>query len=449
MMIKKMQRMLLLLLLVMAGCTTVDNAITPPEPAKQGFFSDEINRLIDENYPRVMADGYAELRIPGSMYDQGIYPIAAEHKRALDAISAAGYLAYVNGGAVRDGILGTAIHDVDFSTNATPEQMTAVAIEGAEVKVVTTGGGEIAKAYHTSGEVTDMVPIHGIDEHLKGKPFVPADATVGKYSKSLLDDTYSRDLTINSLYYDYKAGDIIDYHGGLHDLREKVIRTVYDPNVMYPINPSTLIRTVRFAARYGFGIDDTIAKAITDNMHCCDNLRRGMNCYYVMKGFTDGCGKRTYQYYVKYGIIGHFALMLKGYVGNKDYEDYLFAALDYLDEKKNRFFVLGITTLFLPCLEDNLGTQEPTLENITAVWDKLETESGQKKIFEVGDYHGARAETLTTWYLYKQMTTEATLDDVEKVEAIKGNVNYPKALLLLGACAKSDSSLQRYTGFWK
>lgn len=426
---------------------SVDVPVTPtPEPA--GFFSTEINRLIDENYPNVVANGYAELIIPGRLYNQSIYPIAEEHKRAMDAISAAGYLTYVNGGAVRDGILGTALHDVDFSTDATPEQMTAIAIPDAEVVITKTGGGNIAQAKHSSGEVTDMVPIRGIDERLVGKPSVPADATIGTYSKRLLDDTYSRDLTINSIYYNYKTGDIIDYHGGLHDLRDHIIRTVYDPNLMFPINASALIRTVRFAARYDFNIDETTAKAIEQHIHYCDSLRAGLSNFYVMKGFTDGCGTRTYQYYLRHVILDHFALMLKDYLRDKDYEAYLFPALDYLDEHKNDRISLAIATLFQPCIEDNLGTQEPTLENITAVWDKLETESKQKDRFELDDYSGTKTETMTIWYLYKQMTDEGTLVDADKIEAVKANTLYKQAKLLLNGCAKTKPSLKKYTDYW-
>lgn len=432
------------------SCTSEDNAIDPKKEDKtvKDFFSDEINKLIDENYPKVIANGYAELIIPGRLYDQSIYTIADEHKRAMNAISAAGYMTYVNGGAVRDGILGTALHDVDFSTDATPEQMKAVAIEGAEVVVVTTGGGQIAQAKHTSGEVTDMVPIRGVTEALAGKPGVPDDATYGSYSKSLLDDTYSRDLTINSVYYDYKTGDIIDYHGGLHDLRDKIIRTVYDADLMFPINASALIRTVRFAARYNFDIDDATAKSIEKHMHYCDELRPSLVNFYVTKGFTDGCGKRTYQYYLKYGILDHFAPMLKDYLRNKDYEDYLFPAFDYLDEQKNDKISLGIAVLFLPCIEDNIGSLEPTLENITALWDKLETESKQKDHFEVDDYAGTKTETMTIWYLYKQMTNDATIADAGKVNTIKAEELYHRALLLLNASAKTKASLSKYAEFW-
>jgi len=442
--------MLMLLLSMLFTTWSCDSSSDDSEELRpeSGIFSKAINKLIDENYTKVMADGYAELIIPASMYDQSIYTIADEHKRAMDAISAAGYVTYVNGGAVRDGILGTPLHDVDFSTDATPEQMKAVAIPGAEVVIVTTGGGNIAQAKHSSGEVTDMVPIRGISPQLAGKPTVPKNATFGTYSKRLLDDTYGRDLTINSIYYDYKTGDLIDYHGGLHDLRDHIIRTVYDPDVMFPVNASALIRTVRFAARYGFDIDETTAKAIEKHMHCCDELSPSLDNFYVTKGFTDGCGKRTYQYYLKYGILDHFALMLKNYLRTQRYEDYLFPALDYLDEEHNGKISVAIATLFLPCIEDNLGTLEPTQANITALWDKLETESKQKDHFEMDDFSGTKTETMTIWYLYKQMTNDTTLADTEKTKTVKANALYGSARLLLNACAKTNTSLNKYVESW-
>ena len=58
---------------------------------------------------------------------------------------------------------------------------------------------------------------------------------------------------------------------------------------MYPINASALIRTVRFAARYGFDIDAATTTAIKDNMHYCKETITGpMNNYYICKGFGDG-----------------------------------------------------------------------------------------------------------------------------------------------------------------
>jgi len=423
------------------------DAINDGKTKAPNFFSEEINKLIDENYKEVIANGYSELIIPAKLYDQSIYDISADHKSAMDYMAKAGHKTYVNGGAVRDGILGTQIHDVDFSTDATPEQMVAIVPNSKEVQA---GPVKIAQAHHSSGDVTDMVPIRGIDKRLEGKPGVPESPYMGQtYSQNLIDDTYSRDLTINSVYYDYQTGDLIDYHGGLHDLREGIIRTVYDANLMFPINASAIIRTVRFAARYGYEIDADTKKAIQDNLHYCDSLRPSLVNYYVMKGFNDGCSTRTYQYYLDNGILDRYMLILKDYLHNEDYQAWLFPVLEYLDMVKNKWTAPVNAAFYLDPMKKELASKEPTLENITAAWDKLETESGQKKHFETDDYSKVRTETLTVWYLYFKMIDPATRNNQALVKEIKGNDNYSKAKDLLYGIAQSEPTLLYLTNFWK
>lgn len=411
-----------------------DDSIEEPRKIQSAFFTDEINRLIDANYSEIQSKGYGELIIPSSMFDKNIMKYADYHKDVMSALNNLGYKTYINGGAVRDAILGTSIHDLDFSTDATPEEMKEK-LTGFDVIITSTAAGNIAQALHPNNDWTDMVPIRGVNELLRGKSFVPANATYGTFSKNLIDDTYGRDLTINSLYYDYQNNTIIDYHGGLHDLRENIIRTVYDPNTMYPINASALIRTVRFAARYGFDIDDVTTTAIKNNMHYCrETIKGSLNNYYITKGFGDGCAKRTYQYYSKYGIIDFFMPMLKGYAGKKDYETPLFYALDYAEGKTKMTTSLSMAILFLPVLQKELSSKEKTLENITAAWDKLEQGSGQKEVFEVDDYSGARTAMLNTFYVYFSLTDTSLR--AEAKDKLKQNASYTDGTVLVDAYKK-------------
>lgn len=412
------------------SCSSENDNPSGPIP-EQGFFTSEINALIDANYPEVIANGYAELVIPSTMFDPGIMKYADYHKDVMKALNKLGYKTYINGGAVRDAIMGTAIHDLDFSTDATPEEMKEK-LTDYEVVVTTTSGGAMAKAKHPNGDWTDMVPIKGVYESLKGKPFVPADAVYSTYSTRLIDDTYTRDLTINSIYYDFENNTIIDYHGGLHDLRDKVIRTVYDANTMYPINASALIRTVRFAARYGFDIDAATTTAIKDNMHYCKETITGpMNNYYICKGFGDGCVRRTYEYYSKYGFVDYFMLGLKGYAGTADYEEPMLKALEYIEQKSKVSLQLAMAAMYLPVMKAKMVDKEKTLDTITAVWDDLETSSGQKEVYEINDYSMERTAMLNTWYVYFSLT--GTPLSPEALEKLKENQYYSQGELLLEA----------------
>ena len=412
------------------SCSSENDNPSGPIP-EQGFFTSEINALIDANYPEVIANGYAELVIPSTMFDPGIMKYADYHKDVMKALNKLGYKTYINGGAVRDAIMGTAIHDLDFSTDATPEAMKEK-LTDYEVVVTTTSGGAMAKAKHPNGDWTDMVPIKGVYESLKGKPFVPADAVYSTYSTRLIDDTYTRDLTINSIYYDFENNTIIDYHGGLHDLRDKVIRTVYDANTMYPINASALIRTVRFAARYAFDIDAATTTAIKDNMHYCKETITGpMNNYYICKGFGDGCVRRTYEYYSKYGFVDYFMLALKGYAGTAEYEEPMLKALEYIEQKSKVSLQLAMATMYLPVMKAKMADKEKTLDTITAVWDDLETSSGQKEVYEINDYSMERTAMLNTWYVYFSLT--GTPLSPEALEKLKENQYYSQGELLLEA----------------
>ena len=416
------------------SCSSTDDTssgLLGPVKPEDGFFTSEINVLIDANYPEVVAKGYAELIIPSTMFDPGMMKYADYHKDVMTALNKLGYRTYINGGAVRDAIMGTDIHDLDFSTDATPDEMKEK-LTGYKVLINTTSGGAVAKAYHPNGDWTDMVPIKGVYESLRGKPFVPVDAIYSTYSTRLIDDTYTRDLTINCIYYDFQNNTIIDYHGGLRDLRDKIIRTVYDANTMYPINASALIRTVRFAARYGFDIDTVTATAIKDNMHYCkETISGAMNNYYINKGFGDGCVRRTYEYYSKYGFVDYFMLGLKGYAGKATYEEPMLKALEYIENKSKVSLELAMSAMYLPVMKTKMTDKEKTLENITAVWDELEITSGQKEVYEINDYYMERTAMLNIWYVYFSLTGSPLTP--ETLEKLKENEYYNKGELLVDA----------------
>lgn len=70
-----------------------------------------------------------------------------------------------------------------------------------------------------------------------------------------LEDAYRRDLTINSLFYNIMEDKVEDYTGlGLQDINDKIIRTPLDPLQTFLDDPLRLLRTVRFASRFGFTI---------------------------------------------------------------------------------------------------------------------------------------------------------------------------------------------------
>ena len=441
--------LLLVSMSLISACATEDNSVDPVGPQEEvvtEFYNETVNKMIDENYEKVKANGYAELVIPASLYPKGMIKIPAADMEAMDYVIKAGHTAFVNGGAVRDGVMGKELHDVDFSTDATPDELVAIVPNSHKTQA---GKVTIAQAEHADGIRTDMVPYQAMDIRLKGQPGVPESEYFGQtYSKNLIDDSYGRDLTINAVYYDYKTGDIIDYHGGLRDIREKIIRTPVEPNLAFTIDPQSILRAVRFAARYEFTIEENTAKAIETNLPKVEAIKPSLRRYVVMKGFCDKCAFRTYQYNVKYGVLGYLCPMLKDYIGNAEYEDYLKTVFDYVDSQKAMEASLAYCILFMPPVMKELGDKEPTLENITAAFDKLEQGSGQDKLFWLEDYRFTKNDPMLIWRNFRLMTNDETLKDAALVNSLRKEFTFKSSLVLLNAMAKLDSNLKKYADEW-
>jgi poly(A) polymerase len=70
-----------------------------------------------------------------------------------------------------------------------------------------------------------------------------------------VEDAARRDFTVNAMYYDPARQLLVDYHGGLADLRAKLLRMIGDPETRYREDPVRILRAVRFAAKLGFTVE--------------------------------------------------------------------------------------------------------------------------------------------------------------------------------------------------
>src|ERR1700730_9447928 len=82
------------------------------------------------------------------------------------------------------------------------------------------------------------------------------------------EDAFRRDFTVNSLFYDPRTFRVLDYAGGVADLRARLIRTIGDPELRMREDPVRMLRAVRFAAKLNFEIEPATLAAI--ERHRCD-----------------------------------------------------------------------------------------------------------------------------------------------------------------------------------
>jgi poly(A) polymerase len=149
----------------------------------------------------------------------------------------------VVGGAVRDGLLGQTVSDVDLATRLRPEEVVR-RLDAAGLKAVPTGiahGTVTAVAGESIIEVTTLRR----DVATDGR-----HATVA-FSDDWREDAARRDFTINALYADPASGEVFDYFGGLADLEARCVRFIGDPLQRIAEDHLRILRFFRFHARFG------------------------------------------------------------------------------------------------------------------------------------------------------------------------------------------------------
>ncbi|WP_022671945.1 CCA tRNA nucleotidyltransferase [Novosphingopyxis baekryungensis] len=147
------------------------------------------------------------------------------------------------GGAVRDSLLGRAVHDIDLATPLRPEEVMR-RLKAAGLKAVPTGidhGTVTAVADGRTFEVTTLRR----DVSTDGRR-----ATVA-FSDDWREDAARRDFTINALYADPQTGEISDYFGGLADLEAQRLRFIGDATQRIAEDHLRILRYFRFLARFG------------------------------------------------------------------------------------------------------------------------------------------------------------------------------------------------------
>ncbi len=167
---------------------------------------------------------------------------------ALVAVLGGGDCVRLVGGAVRDGLLGLPVSDIDMATRLAPEQVVA-RLEEAGIKAVPTGIAHGTVTAVTAGTPVEVTTLRR-DVATDGR-----HATVA-FSDDWREDAARRDFTINALYADWTSGEIFDWFGGLADLDARRVRFIGDPLTRIAEDHLRILRFFRFHARFGDGPPD-------------------------------------------------------------------------------------------------------------------------------------------------------------------------------------------------
>ncbi|VAW79603.1 Poly(A) polymerase, partial [hydrothermal vent metagenome] len=120
---------------------------------------------------------------------------------------------------------------------------------------------------------------------------------------TLDDDVWRRDFTVNALYYDIKDFSVVDYVGGLDDLKLGVMRLIGDPEQRYREDPVRMLRAVRFAAKLGFRIDPDTESVMHELGYLLEDIPSARLFEEVMKLFLGGSAVSTFELLRHYNLF--------------------------------------------------------------------------------------------------------------------------------------------------
>lgn len=230
--------------------------------------------------------------------------------KVLYRLSGLGYEAYLVGGGVRDLLLGRNPKDFDVGTSAKPNEVRHAFrncfLIGRRFRLAHVRFGQ--KVIETATFRANSQTVGDIIEHAAEGPM--DDNTFGTPET----DANRRDFTVNGLFYDIKTFAVIDYVGGLKDLKKRVIRSIGDPMIRFREDPVRMMRAIKFSSRLDFAIERATEKAIKKLHSCILTASVPRVCEEVFRLFTYGTSAKSFRMLYDYGLMGDLLPDLAGFI---------------------------------------------------------------------------------------------------------------------------------------
>ncbi len=170
---------------------------------------------------------------------------------------AAGHQLYLVGGSVRDAILAREHVDLDYATDARPEQTKRI-VAGWADSVFTVGEAFGTIGARRDGRTHEITTFRSeVYREESRKPRVA-------YSDTIEEDLSRRDFTVNAMAILLPGAETVDPHGGLVDLARRRLATPLDPHVSFSDDPLRMLRLYRFQATLGFEADPAAEAAVRE-----------------------------------------------------------------------------------------------------------------------------------------------------------------------------------------
>ncbi len=222
--------------------------------------------------------------------------------KVLYRLDGAGFRACLVGGGVRDLLLGREPKDFDIATDAHPEKVRELfrncRLIGRRFRLAHVRfGAEII-------EVATFRAAHELDSdeaEMTDDGRILRDNVYG----TIEDDVWRRDFTVNALYYDIHDFSVIDYVGGVEDLKNGALRLIGDAGQRYREDPVRMLRAIRFAAKLGFTLETAAAKPLHELGELLDEVSPARLFDETMKLFHGGAALASFELLRHYNLFTH------------------------------------------------------------------------------------------------------------------------------------------------
>jgi poly(A) polymerase len=195
-----------------------------------------------------MAEGVARL---GALAESPVVDTLAR------AFADAGFDLAIVGGPVRDALLGRTTNDLDFTTDARPDDILRI------VKPISTTQWDIGRAFGTIGARIRGEQVEITTYRADSYDGVTRKPTV-EFGDTIEGDLVRRDFTVNAMALRVPGRTLVDPTGGVEDLVRTTLRTPSDPAVSFGDDPLRMLRAARFASQLGFDVDPATVEAMAE-----------------------------------------------------------------------------------------------------------------------------------------------------------------------------------------
>lgn len=225
--------------------------------------------------------------------------------KVLYRLRGAGYQACLVGGGVRDLLLGREPKDFDVGTNAHPEEIYRLF---RNCRLI---GRRFRLAHVQFGnEIIEVATFRGPQEDCKERNHQGVLLDNGRIISDnvygcIEEDAWRRDFTINALYYDIDNFTVLDYAGGMADLKAGLIRLIGNPEQRYREDPVRMLRAVRFAAKLGFRVHPETEAPLHRLGGLLGDIPPARLFDEVLKLFLNGYAVQTFELLRHYRLFGH------------------------------------------------------------------------------------------------------------------------------------------------